>query len=455
MPQKREVKSTLKSLFFSISMLTILCFKVTVSASESAQPVPISDNTQSQTPENPGVHISDDCLEAAPNQSLAIPVIPPPINVERKNINGSEYLVKTYRADPGFDPALLVEDGYELDGYLFAHIATEKQKNKTQETKEHSEIVQVETQSDSLVDILQRLPSSKTYDTDGFTGTLTLDTASIRTEVAGYATKPSTISAVQEYIGLMYKDPSYVPQTVNKDGHTLSLSDVQWTVIGTSLADDNTLVPNEYKATVTYTKAVSSQVPAGYITSVVYTGSINKMAVDSIDYTLTYIGTPIREPTITPAPTPIPTSTAAPTPPPIQTDTPEQPGLFETIPWSALLSVLIILTAAGSLAAGLFLLFRYIRKLQGVQIYNLIDRDYICIGRQVVDYKKPVLDLNYFKDIIQSNSFSFVMNKSDCKKLYGRNIAVTLDDVTVMHLIKGYNEEYRFNLELGGILDVR
>ena len=66
-----------------------------------------------------------------------------------------------------------------------------------------------------------------------------------------------------------------------------------------------------------------------------------------------------------------------------------------------------------------------------------------------------MLDLNHFKDVIQSNSFAFVLNKPTSKRLYGKNLAVTLDNVTIMHMIKGYNEEYRFNLELGGILDVK
>ena len=437
----------LKHHFIIFSMLAAMCFPFTASAAESKTAAQDSINTQLQLSEKLETPTSGTEPAVSPSAAMK-PDVPPP-TVERKSIAGDEYLIKTYRTDENFDPTLLVEDNCERDGYIFSYKATEKKENKTEKTKDISEPVQVETQTNTVEDVLKQLPPTKAYDADGYTGTLTLDTASIRTDVAGYTTKTTTISTVQEYPGLMCKDPANLPQTAAKDGYTLSLADVTWTVMGTSLGNGNVLVPTEYKATATYSKKLSSQVPSGYITSAVYSGKLCKVSVDSVDYTVTYIGTKIFEPTPTSTPASTPSPSIAPTAPQ------KQPGLFNSIPWAAFLTVLIILLGAGVLAAGSLFLFRYIRSLRGIQVYNLIDREYVCVGRQTVDYKKPVLDLNYFKDVIQSNSFTFVMNKSDCKRLYGRNIAVTLDDVTVMHLVKGYNEEYRFNLELGGILDAQ
>ena len=67
--------------------------------------------------------------------------------------------------------------------------------------------------------------------------------------------------------------------------------------------------------------------------------------------------------------------------------------------------------------------------------------------------KKPLIDLNEFEDMIQSNSFAFVLDKKTTKELFGKNVSVTLKDITVKHRVNGYHEEYRFELELGGILD--
>lgn len=70
----------------------------------------------------------------------------------------------------------------------------------------------------------------------------------------------------------MYAAPSYVAQSTVKDGYTLPLTDVGWTVMGTSLAGD-TLVPTEYKAVATYSETFNSQVPTGYVFTARYKGT--------------------------------------------------------------------------------------------------------------------------------------------------------------------------------------
>lgn len=357
--------------------------------------------------------------------------VPSPVSINRKNIDGTEYLIKTYEVAATFNSDLLVEDGFEQDGFLFAHFNTEKNPIELKDSKEAKESVTIETKSNSMEGILKRLPSTMDYSKEGYIGKLALDTGSITTDVNGYTTNTSTVSTVKDYPGLMYADPSYVPQTATKDGYTLPLTDVQWVVMGTGLAGD-TLVPTEYKATATYSKAVTSKVAAGYVTSANYHGTVTKTQTNAIQYLLTYVGTPVYKP-ITEA---------------------SQPVVSEkefSFPWRILLTFLLIATVIGG---GIFLFF-FLKTRNGIQIYNLIDKEYIYIGKQVIDLKKPVLDLNEFKDIIQSNSFAFVLNIAVTNKLFGRNLSVTLDDLTVKHNVKGYNEKYRFNLELGGILDVQ
>lgn len=288
--------------------------------------------------------------------------LPKPVSVDRKNQDGNEYIIKTYEVAIGFDPSLLIENGFEQDGFLFAHLSTEMKENE------------------------------------------------------------------------MYADPSYVPQTAVKDGHTLPLVNVNWTVMGTGLAGD-TLIPTEYKATASYSKNVSSKVASSYITTANYAGTVTKSSINTVFYTLTYVGTPIY----------------------IQPNEEQNEEQVETnsskssVIWWTLGGVMITLIIAGG---GTVLFFVVLKNRNSVQVYNLIDKEYINIGKQIIDVQNPVVDLNEFKDLLQSNSFAFVLDKPLTKKLYGRNIAVTLDDVTVKHMVKGYNEQYRFNLEFGGVLDV-
>ncbi|MDL2272989.1 hypothetical protein LJC34_00295 [Oscillospiraceae bacterium OttesenSCG-928-G22] len=303
---------------------------------------------------------------------------------------------------------------------MFAHHTTTSEETTAADSKTVTETQTAETESKALENVLKKFPATIVYEQDGYTGALVLDTGSISTEAAGYRTSSWTVSTTQTYPSLMYQDPSLIPQTAVKDGHTLSLSDVSWTVTGTSLAGE-TLVPTEYTATATYSKKVSSQVATGYISTASYSGEVSKSEVSAVIYTLTYIGTPLPEPEPEPIPEP------------------------ESAPWGRIAAGIAMLLALG----GAIAVFLWLRAQQGVAVYNLVEDDYLCIGRQRLDLRQPVVDLNEFEDIVQSKYFSFVLDKSTTRKLFGRNISVTQGDITMTHRVKDMDGKYRFNLEMG------
>ena len=326
--------------------------------------------------------------------------LPVPISVERKNIDGVEYLVKVYDLPADTPQEQLVEEDFVLEDFLFSYIAADKQLNENKDTKEVTEDAKAEGGSKNLEDVIKLFPATKTYDKDGYQGTLTLDTGSIVTEVAG----------------LMYADPSYVAQSTIKDGYTLPLTNVSWTVMGTSLAGD-TLVPTEYKAVATYSKTFSSQVPTGYVSTARYKGNVTKTTADTATFTITYAGKLMEN---------------------------GMPPVLKAV--TGIIAVLL-------LGCAIAMLLLYLKNRQGADVYNLIDKEYICIGRQNVNPKQPVIDLNEFEDLIQSNVFQFVLDKKITKALFGRNISVTYKDMTVKHRVNEKKGEYRFELDLGGVLD--
>ena len=83
---------------------------------------------------------------------------------------------------------------------------------------------------------------------------------------------------------------SYVPATTVKDGVTLSLSGVDWQVIGTDLVGDD-LAPASYQAVATYSGKSYHRVATGYITSANYVGEVSRNDVESVTYKVTYLGT--------------------------------------------------------------------------------------------------------------------------------------------------------------------
>ena len=165
-----------------------------------------------------------------------------PEDVISENRDGRQLIVKTYMLPPDADPSGLVEEPFEVEGYSYHHLETVKEEQTFEDSKIQTEVVTLETDVDDLAAILEQLDASMEYNKDGYSGVLTLDHTTIQTEAAGYTTKYYTITDTKQFTGLDRNDPSYVPTTTVKNGSTLKLSDISWTVTGTGLADD-TLVP--------------------------------------------------------------------------------------------------------------------------------------------------------------------------------------------------------------------
>ena len=95
-----------------------------------------------------------------------------------------------------------------------------------------------------------------------------------------YVTKSGQVTAVKLIVPLDRNDMSYVPATMVKNGVTLSLSNVEWQVIGTDLVGE-LLAPSSYQALATYTGSTSYQAAAGYTTTAEYTGTARETDMSS------------------------------------------------------------------------------------------------------------------------------------------------------------------------------
>ena len=380
-------------------------------------------------------------------QTQSIPFL---ISSDQKQIEGSIFLTKVYEVAEDFDPSALVENGYEKDGYLFAYHKTDKKINENKQTKELSESIAIETATDNKEGILNRLPQTIEYNKEDFTGVLSLEHNSIATEVATYKTQNTTLSTVKEYTELMAADNSYIPQTAEKDGQILQLTDVNWAVMGTGLSGD-TLVPTEYKATATYSKTISDKVPSSYVTTAIYTGTVSKPEPTTITYTLTYVGTPIKENST------IMEKAEKQAHKQIQEERQikeekeikeikQNNIVFIKMLFGALLGILF--------SSGMVLLFHK-KSQKGVKICNLQDEEYICIGYQNMGKGDFVIDLNPLYELIQSPCFYFVIDKYTAKKLYGKILSITLQNETkeqmiIPNSVSEYGQPYCFMLEIGG-----
>lgn len=213
-----------------------------------------------------------------------------PTDTVVQNLNGSQQAIKTFTVSPEQDPAALIEEPFELEGYLYTFADIVKSENPVEEKRIHTEVITVETTKDDLALILEQLKPTIEYDDGRFQGTLALDHTSLNTVAVGYATKNYTVTETKTIGQLDRNDMSYVPATTIKNGRTLSLANVEWQVTGTDLVGE-ALMPSQYQAVATYSAKASYQAATGYVTTAEYTGEITHEGVESVTYVLTYLGT--------------------------------------------------------------------------------------------------------------------------------------------------------------------
>ena len=213
-----------------------------------------------------------------------------PTDTVVQNLNGSQQVIKTFTIPADQDPQSLIEQPFELEGYLYTFTDIVKTENTVEESKPHTEVITVETDKNDLALILQQLKPTVEFDDGTFKGTLALDHTSLNTEASGYAAKSYTVSEVKTIGRLDRNDMSYVPSTTVKNGRTLNLANVEWQVTGTDLVGE-ALMPSQYQAVATYSAKASYQAATGYVTTAEYVGDVTHEGVESVTYVLTYIGT--------------------------------------------------------------------------------------------------------------------------------------------------------------------
>lgn len=204
-----------------------------------------------------------------------------------QNLNGSQQVIKTYTLAPETDPAVLIEDPFELEGHLYTFSDITKTENHMSNTKIHTEVITVETEKKDLDVVLEQLAPTISYDDGQYSGTLALDHTSIVTEATGYTTKSYTVTETKTLGNLDRNDMSYVSSTTVKNGVTLKLTNVEWQVTGTELVGE-TLMPSSYQAIATYSGKAYYKAADGYITTAEYVGEITKEGIESITYRVTY-----------------------------------------------------------------------------------------------------------------------------------------------------------------------
>jgi hypothetical protein len=225
-----------------------------------------------------------------------------PSQVSYNLYNGIFEVRKTYEMQVDEEPSAQAKQSFEHVGYSFVLTDMLRQELPEQQSKEYTETVTVNSGSKELTAILPLLADTKEITTeDGFTGTLKLDTSTITVEPAGYKNNSWTVSATRTYPNLSSMDLEYIPKTTTENGRTLNFSTVDWQTDNTETVDDDT-IGDRFSAVVTYTGTASSRNVTGYTVTAQYSGEVEKVSLDKVQYVAVFHGTPIAPQEVEEAP---------------------------------------------------------------------------------------------------------------------------------------------------------
>ena len=213
-----------------------------------------------------------------------------PVEVQEytEDDTGELRISKTYALTPSDDPACIPTADFERSGHIYTLLDIIREDQAETDTREHVEVITLETDTSDLAEIIQLLePELEITTEDGYTGVLTPDYPSIQVEASGYSTSSRTVSATRTYPNLSDADLALIPKTTEESGRTLTLADVDWQEAATDYLDGY-LLAMRYTATATYTGTATSRYATGYTVTADYKGEVTKTNCDTMTYTAVF-----------------------------------------------------------------------------------------------------------------------------------------------------------------------
>lgn len=191
---------------------------------------------------------------------------------------------KTYILASEEDVSRIPTADFEREGYRCTLIDIVCRHDTKTDRKAYRETVTVEADSSNVEDARSLFDDTLTAETeDGYSGELYLDEDSIAVSPSGYGVTTRTVSATRSYPSLSDADISLLPKSIDEDGRTLTLADVQWTEAG-----------EYYTATAEYTGTAQRRYVKGYTATAEYAGEVSKTTKDEVICTAVFSGTPIE-----------------------------------------------------------------------------------------------------------------------------------------------------------------
>lgn len=213
-------------------------------------------------------------------EAPAVPLYPAEVNASKQD--GVYRLEKVYYLTAADDPAMIPTAYFEREGRTYTLLDLLKNDRTETDTREHTEVVTLESKTKDITEILNMLePKLEVKTEDGYEGVLALDHTSIQVEAAGYGTSRRAVTAQRTYPNLSDADVSLLPKSVEENGCTLTLSDVAWQETAVDPTDGYD-IPIRYTAVATYAGTAVSKYVTGYTVTADYTEDVTRTSGDTV-----------------------------------------------------------------------------------------------------------------------------------------------------------------------------
>jgi hypothetical protein len=344
-----------------------------------------------------------------------------PAEVQTVETDNERQIIKSYILMPGQSPANIPRESFERDGFRYALTDITEQRTRVADTKNHTEIISIHTESKDLNAVIQQLsPTLEHQSEDGYAGILSLDLSSVQCAAAGTKSSGYTVSTTREYPRLSSNDTSFIPKTVTENGKTLTLTDITWEAQNTVNLDYED-IPESYRAIAKYTGSGTKTVVTGYVTTAEYTGEITKAIVGDIVYTAYFSAVEFHPDT----------------PEPDQTGAPSRNGH----PIDVTPLMLAVLGLAALL--GGFTAFFFLRR--NVRIYTVGDGRRALTAKARIGKKNLLIDLSPLEGRSESRRFEVEIEKFTAKNLNGKTVEIRYGPASLKHKIAYEGNVYKID----------
>ena len=211
-----------------------------------------------------------------------------PQEIVQSTVDDYTVVEKIYVLPKDSDASLIPTESYTENEVEYEYVETKVHDNSEEDTKEHIENVSYHTATnDAEVVVALFAPTLEITTEDGYIGVLAFDHSTLELTPAGYSSRKFTVTEERSYPNLASADTSLVPKTIDKDGTTLTLANIEW-VTAADETISGTDVAIRYTANAIYTGTETKTYVSGYTASADYKGTVTKVINDTVTYTAVF-----------------------------------------------------------------------------------------------------------------------------------------------------------------------